>query len=162
MRYLPQYLIGIDHTGLSIASIIYHSTRRSSTLCRVISKSMFVPRSKRENTEGFVGNTKPNLSSACQLSLSQQAYPTICSDYQPSVCSPREAIIQTDQLGVSAAELLISSLGHLEASKPPHVPSHLFCISKWTSLEIFSSNGPLLLQKHHLQSGGFLRYCVLM
>ena len=59
----------------------------------------FATESSRENTEGFVGTTKPNLSSACQLPLSQQAYPTVCSDYQPSVCSPGAGISQTDQLG---------------------------------------------------------------
>ena len=120
---------------------------------------MFAARSKRENTEGFARNTKPNLSSACQLPLSQQAYSTVCRDYQPSVCSPGAAINQTDQLGAWAAELPINSLGHLEAAKPPHVPVHLSGISRRTSSESFSLIWPLLLQNRHLQTGGCLRYC---
>ena len=47
----------------------------------------FAARSIRETIEGFVGTTKPSLSSACQLPLSQQAYPTTYSDYKPSICS---------------------------------------------------------------------------
>ena len=58
----------------------------------------FAARSSRENTEGFAGTTKPSLSSACQLPISQQAYPMVCSDYQPLVFSPGAAISQTDQL----------------------------------------------------------------
>ena len=93
----------------------------------------FAAGSSKENTEGFFGTTKPSLSSACQLPLSQQAYPTVCSDYQPSVCSPRAAISQTDQLGAWVAVLLINSLGRLEAVKPLHVPGHLSVINKWKS-----------------------------
>ena len=59
----------------------------------------FAAGSSRENTEGFAGTTKPSLSSTCQLPLSQQAYPMVCSDYQPSVFSPGADINQTDQLG---------------------------------------------------------------
>ena len=59
----------------------------------------FAAGSSEETTEGFAGTTKPSLSFACQLPLSQQDYPTVCSDYQPSVCSPGAAISQKDQLG---------------------------------------------------------------
>ena len=56
----------------------------------------FAAGSSRENTEGFAGTTKPSLFSACQRPLSQQAYPTVWIDYQPSICLPRAAISQID------------------------------------------------------------------
>ena len=90
----------------------------------------FIAESSRENKEGFVGTTKPSLSSTFQLPLSQQAYPIVCNDYQPSVFLHGVAIIQTDQLGERAAELPINSLGNLEAAKPSHVLGHLSGISR--------------------------------
>ena len=100
MKYLPQSLIGIAHPGLSIASIIYYNIQRSSAFSEgLLVNPCFAAESSRENTEGFAGTTKPSISSACQLPLSQQAYPMVCSDYQPSVYSPGAAISQTDQLG---------------------------------------------------------------